>query len=369
MRRFERIYNVVEPVEEYRRAGYHPVHLHDVLHQRYEVIGKLAFGQFSTVWLAHDQLLEQEVALKILKADASKNNKELAVLLRLSDPGLHHSGKEHVIELLNYFEHDGPNGTHLCLVLPAMVSDASAMTVNGRLHRAADIRSISKQILLGLDFLHTLDIVHCDLQPANILFSMVGVASSETLLQPPEFSPVRWLEGTKVDDSAPKYLMVTQRRRDLLDDADFSKLVVKIGDLGGAIWGRQSHQKPVTPTALRAPELIRRNAWDAGIDIWAFGCLIFELATNEPLFPLGTFGLTAEEVDEEHINLISQLLGEDGHLHENCTKYLMDRLPSDFGTENIQHLASFLSLMLQSDPQRRMLTTNLLKHPFLIETA
>lgn len=55
MRRFERIYDVVEPVEEYRPGGYHPVHLHDVFHQRYEVIGKLAFGQYSTVWLAKDQ--------------------------------------------------------------------------------------------------------------------------------------------------------------------------------------------------------------------------------------------------------------------------------------------------------------------------
>lgn len=55
MRRFERIYDVVEPVEEYRAGGYHPVHLEDTFHQRYQVIGKWAFGQFSTVWLARDQ--------------------------------------------------------------------------------------------------------------------------------------------------------------------------------------------------------------------------------------------------------------------------------------------------------------------------
>jgi serine/threonine-protein kinase SRPK3 len=56
MRRFERIDDIVEPIEEYRREGYHPVHLHDVFNRRYEVIAKLAFGQFSTVWLAQDQL-------------------------------------------------------------------------------------------------------------------------------------------------------------------------------------------------------------------------------------------------------------------------------------------------------------------------
>ncbi|EEH43431.2 uncharacterized protein PADG_08356 [Paracoccidioides brasiliensis Pb18] len=56
----------------------------------YEVIGKLAFGQFSTVWLAHNQLLQRHVALKILKADVSRNNKELAMFLKLSAPGLDH---------------------------------------------------------------------------------------------------------------------------------------------------------------------------------------------------------------------------------------------------------------------------------------
>lgn len=56
-RRYERIYDVVEPVEEYRPGGYHPVHLHDVFGHRYEIIAKVAYGQFSTVWLANDREL------------------------------------------------------------------------------------------------------------------------------------------------------------------------------------------------------------------------------------------------------------------------------------------------------------------------
>lgn len=55
----------------------------------------------------------------------------------------------------------------------------------------------------------------------------------EALLQTPEFSPVKWLEGVTVDDSAPKYLIPSQRRRGQLSDADFSTLEVKIEDLGG----------------------------------------------------------------------------------------------------------------------------------------
>ncbi|PGH09071.1 hypothetical protein GX51_00824 [Blastomyces parvus] len=101
------------------------------------------------------------VALKILKADASGNNKELAMLLELYSPDLNHPGKCHIIELLDYFEHDGPNGTHLCLVFPAMISDGVGMTISERLHQAAYVQAISKQLLLGLDFLHNLGIIHC----------------------------------------------------------------------------------------------------------------------------------------------------------------------------------------------------------------
>ncbi|QKX58581.1 uncharacterized protein TRUGW13939_05706 [Talaromyces rugulosus] len=238
MRRFERIYDVVEPVEEYRRGGYYPVCLHDVFNNRYEVIGKLAFGQFSTVWLASDLKLHRIVALKILKSNASKDNKELEIYRRLSDLTVDHPGKNHVLQLLDHFMHDGPNGTHLCLVFPVMLFDGNSMTVTGIRHGVEYVETISKQLLLGLDFLHGQGIIHCDLQPANIMFSVVS-APTDDFLQPPKFSPVRWLEGVEVDDSVPRYLMATQRLRGSLDDADYSKLLVKIGDLGGGNMLRQ----------------------------------------------------------------------------------------------------------------------------------
>lgn len=41
MRRFEHIHQVVEPVEEYRAGGYHPVHLEDAFKQRYRIVGEM----------------------------------------------------------------------------------------------------------------------------------------------------------------------------------------------------------------------------------------------------------------------------------------------------------------------------------------
>ncbi|GLA95652.1 hypothetical protein AtubIFM61612_008502 [Aspergillus tubingensis] len=127
----------------------------------------------------------------------------------------------------------------------------------------------------------------------------------EALLQTPEFSPVKWLEGVTVDDSAPKYLIPSQRRRGQLSDADFSTLEVKIEDLGGV--------------------------------------KISELATNEPLFPLETFGITREEIDNDHCTLIEKRLSLNNQ-DADFADYLRERLPENFGAENAESLASFLTL-------------------------
>ncbi len=44
-----------EQLTDYCPGGYHPIHLNDTLHDgRYEIVHKLGFGSFSTVWLARD---------------------------------------------------------------------------------------------------------------------------------------------------------------------------------------------------------------------------------------------------------------------------------------------------------------------------
>jgi serine/threonine-protein kinase SRPK3 len=198
MRRFERIYDVVEPVEEYRAGGYHPVHIEDTFHHRYRIVGKWAFGQFSTVWLAKDtrlysprlvsyfvrdyqpytfpsSRLETYVTLKILKADVSSNSRELSILLHLSRPDIYHPGKSHVLQLLDHFEHKGPNGLHLCLVFPVMMSDGEAMTVRENPRYPGYVREISNQILLGLDYLHDQGLVHGGMYLWGQMLKMIHV--------------------------------------------------------------------------------------------------------------------------------------------------------------------------------------------------
>lgn len=127
----------------------------------------------------------QQVVLKILKAENSDHNRELSILLTLSDSDVEHAGKRHVVELLDYFYHTGPNGNHLCLVFPLMTSDGEAMTISGNPQEAGYLRAISRQLLLGLDFLHQSGIVHCGMSRlfgcvSNILIGLKQISNRQT---------------------------------------------------------------------------------------------------------------------------------------------------------------------------------------------
>lgn len=100
------------------------------------------------------------MTLKILKANISSRSRELSILLHLSKSDTKHPGEGHVVQLLDHFEHEGPNGLHLCLVFPVMLSDGETMTVREKPRYSGYVREISKQLLQGLDFIHSRGLIH-----------------------------------------------------------------------------------------------------------------------------------------------------------------------------------------------------------------
>lgn len=70
----------IEDIEGYRPGGYHPVHLGDILGERYKVLHKLGSGGFSTTWLTRDVVGRGYFALKILKAEETSSTTELRTL-------------------------------------------------------------------------------------------------------------------------------------------------------------------------------------------------------------------------------------------------------------------------------------------------
>lgn len=80
--------------------------------------------------------------------------------------------------------------------------------------------------MLGLDFLHEQAIIHSGIF-CNAIVAKVAI---DIFL---DLQPVEWLSGAEVEDSAPRYLIPSQRLRGMLDDVDFQRLSIQIGDLDG----------------------------------------------------------------------------------------------------------------------------------------
>lgn len=53
-----------EGIQDYKIGGYHPVHVGEIVGNRYIVLQKLGWGHFSTVWLCKDTTYNSFVALK-----------------------------------------------------------------------------------------------------------------------------------------------------------------------------------------------------------------------------------------------------------------------------------------------------------------
>ncbi|OBT82864.1 hypothetical protein VE02_08567 [Pseudogymnoascus sp. 03VT05] len=182
-------------------------------------------------------------------------------------------------------------------------------------------KSILKQSLQGLAFLHKNGVAHGDFQPGNMLFTLQDLDSKdEEALQQEENEesesispPVERLDG-KQDIWAPRYLCIAQPLTPFIYYGE--GFTIK-SDMGGAYFLTDPPKKPVTPLGLRAPELFLTGTVDKTLDMWSFGCLIFELVTGQPLFFVPWSEDKSRENDDHLLSLTSALgpLAEDLFSH------------------------------------------------------
>lgn len=152
-----------EDLEHYVLGGYHPVLIGDRYHNgRYEVVHKLGFGSYSTVWLARDSKQNRFVALKIIVADASANSSESKILSRLASGDEGHPGRTNVAALVDEFFITGPNGRHRCIITDAAgCSIAEAKECSTTWMFPADVaREITVRVLQALAYTHSCGVVH-----------------------------------------------------------------------------------------------------------------------------------------------------------------------------------------------------------------
>jgi serine/threonine-protein kinase SRPK3 len=93
--------------------------------------------------------------MKIKIASPKSKSHEVEILQSLSRHASTPSGRDHVLELLDSFQINGPNGTHDVLVTDILVSLSDLRDLE-----ALDSRRAAYHKLLGLAYLHRQNIVH-----------------------------------------------------------------------------------------------------------------------------------------------------------------------------------------------------------------
>ncbi|KAL4807447.1 hypothetical protein BDV18DRAFT_158665 [Aspergillus unguis] len=393
---------VVEFLEFYPKRRFHPVHLNDTFQGgRYEVIRKLGFGSFSTVWLARDSKLDRYVALKIGQAETSPTI-EMDIYKRLKHTkALSHPGRTHYLPLLDKFRFTGPSGIHETLVYEPMA--ASVQEVKDLLFGDSPLplgmaRSILWQTLLGLDFMIANGVVHGDVQPRNLLFTlgkMDHVPVNE--MAQDEAIPLVPVNGDMEDVQLPKYLVPSDPLMAHLDISQPFK--IKITDLGGSFLPSNPPSEPSPPLQLRSPETIFQKHVSASQDMWSFGCLLFELLTGIALFDLMDHPVTSITNDMHFIDMYNVLgppettvrdrqwpdwrmffkpNGEliwyyprnrdrDFDIFGNPTQYTMEelldqRVSGSLPDEEVETVKHLLRELLEFDPEKRFTTQDVMKH-------
>jgi Tol biopolymer transport system component len=217
----------------------------------YEILGHLGAGGMGEVYRARDTRLKRDVAIKVLPeafaADPdrlARFQREAEVLATLNHPniaavyGLEETAAASgiVLELV-----DGPTLTDRIARGPVPLDEAL---------------SIARQIADALEAAHERGIIHRDLKPANIKVTPEGTVKVL------DFGLAKMLESGAPGGSA----------------LSMSPTLVGQATLAGVILGT---------AAYMSPEQARGKPVDRRTDIWAFGCVLYEMLTGRKAFEAG----------------------------------------------------------------------------------
>jgi serine/threonine protein kinase len=246
----------------------HPAHL--MIQGRrlgaYQVQALLGAGGMGEVYHARDTKLQRDVAVKFLPQAftsdperLSRFESEARMLAALNHPNIG--------AIYGFEEADGLRFLVLELVdgqtLADKLADASRQPDGGPGLPLRDALSIAEQIAVALDVAHAKGIIHRDLKPANIKITPEGVAK------------VLDFGLAKAADVVSTAVLVDSPTM----PANYTS--------AGAILG--------TPGYM-SPEQARGQVVDKRTDIWAFGCVLYEMLAGRATFKGGSVSDTIAAV-------------------------------------------------------------------------
>jgi eukaryotic-like serine/threonine-protein kinase len=213
----------------------------------YEIQSALGAGGMGEVYRASDTKLKREVALKVLPELFANDAQRAARFEREAQllASLNHS---HIAHLHGLEEADGIRA----LVMELVEGPTLAERIAQGPIPLEEALPLAKQIAEALEYAHDRGIIHRDLKPANIKLTPDGQVKVL------DFGLAKALEGDVAEAS-------------ISTSPTISAAATRAGMLLGT-------------AAYMSPEQAKGRPVDRRADIWAFGCVLFEMLAGKPAF-------------------------------------------------------------------------------------
>lgn len=215
----------------------------------YKLVEKIGEGGMGVVWKALDTTLNREAAIKILPDAYAQDpdrrarfEREARLLATLNHPG--------IAGIYGFHEADG-----LSFIAMEFVpgEDLAARLARGPLS-VEDALDIARQVAEALEAAHEQGVIHRDLKPANITRTPGGK------IKVLDLGLAKALATNAASDSA---------------SLSLSPTVTSAGTVAGTLLGT---------AAYMSPEQVKGKEADRRADIWAFGCVLYEMLTGKSTF-------------------------------------------------------------------------------------
>ncbi len=336
-----------------------PIVINSIIAGRYQILQYLGSAAFSKAIECLDIVTQQRVCMKVIENNKDYFDQSVDEIKLLKF--INYNGDvedKHVLKFYDFFYHK----EHLFIITELLKENLYEF---GKFNRENEkdayftvgrLQTITKQVLVALDYIHGLHLIHCDLKPENILMK------------------------------------------------DYENAEVKVIDFGSSCFIHDHLSSYVQSRSYRAPEVIIGCKYDYKVDMWSLGCILAEMWTGNVLFQndtvqgllarvIGIIGPFPEKMLKEG-RLVSnfftkeKLLYQEGIDNGDSHAY-MDN--SDAGhkkkvrTGKIQLLVpkksslkhrlrtndvyflDFVRWLLELDPAKRPTAREALSHPWLLE--